>query len=103
MDDKPFWVNPEFRICHEFAGLSERRYQYFWCDGFIPGQYLVGDARPRITDKARISHGQPQAEWDFTLLLPRPFASREGIDRGRCCRRAASLAGWHSMRVAGAS
>ena len=82
MGEADFWVSLEFRLCHEFAGLPERRYQYFWCDGLIPGQYLVGDARPRITGKAWICNGQAQAEWDFALLLPRPFASREEIDWG---------------------
>ena len=80
MDEKSFWVSLEFRLCGEFAGLSERRYQYFWCDGFIPSQYLLDDSSPRITGKAWICNGQRQAEWDFALLLPKPFRSREEID-----------------------
>ena len=80
MDERSFWVSLEFRLCHEFAGLPERRYQYFWCDGFIPGQYLLADPRPRITGKAWICNGPAQDEWDFALLLPKPFGSREEID-----------------------
>ncbi len=45
MDEKSFWVSLEFRLCGEFAGLPERRYCYFWCDGFIPGHYLLDDPR----------------------------------------------------------
>jgi hypothetical protein len=80
MDEKVFWVSLEFRLCYEFAGLPERRYQYFWCDGFLPSQYLLEDARPRITGKAWICNGPAQDEWDFALLLPRPFGAREEID-----------------------
>ena len=80
MDEKSFWVSLEFRICGEFTGLSERRYRYFWCDGFLPGQYLLDDLRPRITGKAWICNGPAQDEWDFALLLPRSFMAREDID-----------------------
>lgn len=80
MDEEFFWVSLEYRVCLEFAGLPERRYQYFWCDGFIPSQYLLDDAQPRITGKAWICNGSAQAEWNFALLLPGPFASREEID-----------------------
>src|SRR5262249_12120673 len=80
MDEKSFWVSLEFRLCGEFAGLPERRYQYFWCDGFIPRDYLLDDPRPRITGTAWICNGPAQNEWDFALLLPRAFGSREEID-----------------------
>jgi type II secretory pathway pseudopilin PulG len=33
------------------AGLPERRHQYFWCDGFIPTQYLLDGSSPRITGR----------------------------------------------------
>jgi len=79
MSERDFWVSLEYRLCGEFAGLSERRYQYFWCDGFIPGHYLLDDVRPRISGKSWICNGPAQAEWDFTLLLPHPFESREQI------------------------
>jgi hypothetical protein len=80
MDERSFWVSLEYRLCHEFAGLPERRYRYFWCDGFIPSQYLFAAPRSRITGKAWICNGPAQDEWDFALLLPRPFQSREEID-----------------------
>jgi len=47
MTEADFWVSLEYRLCKEFAELSERRYQYFWCDGFIPSQYLLDGPRPR--------------------------------------------------------
>src|SRR5690242_18804993 len=80
VDEKNFWGSLEFRLCREFAGLPERRYQYFWCDGFIPSEYLLGDPSPRINGKVWICNGPQQAEWDFVLLLPRPVESREEID-----------------------
>jgi hypothetical protein len=80
MDEQDFWVGLEYRLCQEFEGLAERRYRYFWCDGFIPSQYLVDDARPRITGKAWICNGPAQDVWDFTLLLPQPSRSRTEID-----------------------
>lgn len=79
MDEPTFWLRLEYRICHEFAGLPERRYHYFWCDGFSPLVYLVNDVPPCITGKAWICNGQAQDLWDFVLLLPRPFAAREAI------------------------
>jgi hypothetical protein len=80
MDERLFWICLEYRLCEEFAGLSQRRYQYFWCDGFVPGSYFLDDPNPRITGKAWICNGPQQEEWDFALLLPMPFASREEID-----------------------
>lgn len=80
MEERWFWVALEFRICGEFAGLSERRYRYFWCDGFAPKVYALDDTPPRITGIAWICNGRKQAEWDFTLLLPRQYSSVEEID-----------------------
>ena len=82
MDEAEYWVRLEYRVCREFTGMRERRLQYLWCDGFIPGEYLLDDPRPRITGRAWICNGPRQAEWEFTLLLPRPFHSREDIDWG---------------------
>jgi hypothetical protein len=80
MGEADFWVSLEYCLCDEFAGLPERRYQYFWCDGFIPGGYHLGGPSPRITGQCWICNGPRQAEWAFALLLPRPFGSREEID-----------------------
>ncbi|MGC3972675.1 MAG: hypothetical protein QM775_36620 [Pirellulales bacterium] len=80
MNEALFWVGLEFRLCGEFAGLPERRYQYFWCDGFIPENYRLDDPQPRISGHAWICNGPEQQKWEFALLLPRSFASREEID-----------------------
>ncbi len=56
--------------------------RYFWCDGFIPSQYLLDGPRPRITGKAGICNGPAPDVWDFALLLPRQFGSRDEIDWG---------------------
>jgi hypothetical protein len=80
MTERDFWVGLEFRLCGEFAGLLERRYQYFWCDGFIPSQYHLDGPSPRITGRCWICDGPAQDDWEFALLLPGPVASREDID-----------------------
>jgi hypothetical protein len=80
MSEDDFWVSLEFRLCHEFAGLPERRYQYFWCDGFAPKEYILDGPSPRIIGRCWICNGPQQAEWDFTLFLPSPVNSRAEID-----------------------
>jgi hypothetical protein len=80
VDEQTFWSSLELRLSREFAGLPERRYQYFWCDGFIPLDYVLDGPSPRITGRCWICNGQQQAEWNFALLLPRIYASRDEID-----------------------
>jgi hypothetical protein len=80
MDEADYWASLEYRVCREFAGMPERRLQYLWCDGFIPSEYRLDDPQPRITGRAWICNGPKQAEWEFALLLPRPFRSRQEID-----------------------
>jgi hypothetical protein len=80
VDEAGYWLSLEDRVCRELAGMRERRLQYLWCDGFIPVDYLLDDPRPRITGRAWIYNSPRQPEWDFTLLLPRPFRSRDEID-----------------------
>jgi len=80
MTEEYFWVSLEYRLCDEFAGLPERRYQYFWCDGFCPSHYALDGPSPRSTGICWICNGPKQAEWSFTLLLPNPYGSREEID-----------------------
>lgn len=80
-----FWVNLEFRLCSEFAGLPARRYQYFWCDGFLPKDYTLEGPTPRIAGKCWICNGRKQDLWDFVLILPVPVSSREEIDWVALC------------------
>lgn len=80
MDEAYFWGSLEFRLCREFAGLVERRYQYFWCDGFIHQEYILDSPSPRIIGRCWICNGSAQAVWDFALLLPGPVRAREEID-----------------------
>ena len=80
MDEETFWLRLEFRLCGEFVGLPERRYRYFYCDGFIPEDYLLDDIQPQIAGKVWICNGPLEDRWDFVLLLPRTFGSREEID-----------------------
>ena len=80
MTKQQFWASLEYRLCREFAGLPERRHRHFWCDGFIPCEYALDGPSPRVTGRCWICNGPVQAEWSFTLVLPKPFGSREGID-----------------------
>jgi hypothetical protein len=80
VDEREFWVCLEFRLCGEFKGLPDRRYQYFWCDGFLPNDYILESPLPRITGKCWICNGPSQINWGFTLLLPSTVISREEID-----------------------
>lgn len=80
MGERDFWVSLEFRLCQEFAGLPERRDQYLWCDGLDPSEYQLDGPLPRITGRCWICDGPRPDEWEFALLLPRSFPSREDID-----------------------
>ncbi|HBI41439.1 MAG TPA: hypothetical protein DDY78_01100 [Planctomycetales bacterium] len=80
MNEADFWARLEYRVCREFAGMPETHLRHLWCDGFIPEQYLLGDQAPRISGRAWICNGRRQAEWEFTLLLPRPVNSRDEIE-----------------------
>ncbi|MBX3359659.1 MAG: hypothetical protein KF745_14665 [Phycisphaeraceae bacterium] len=81
MTESQFWVHLEFRLCREFQGLPERRYQYFWCDGIDPEQYTLDAPSPRISGRATICNGPMQSwTWTFVLLLPRPVSSRDAIE-----------------------
>jgi hypothetical protein len=80
VDEADYWASLEYRICREFAGMSQRHLQYLWCDGLIPEQYLLDDPTPRITGRAWIGNGPRQDEWEFTLLLGRPVGARAEID-----------------------
>jgi hypothetical protein len=79
MDESYFWQSLAFRVCREFTELPERRYRYFWCDGFAPSMYIL-HGPSRIIGRCWICNGAEQAEWDFALVLPGPVGSREEID-----------------------
>jgi hypothetical protein len=80
MDEDAFWKAMEVRVCHEFAEMPERRHRFWWCDGFIPKQYLVEDATPRIIGITWICNGADQEEWEFTLFLNGRVSTREAVD-----------------------
>ncbi|MFO1044751.1 MAG: hypothetical protein U0941_23510 [Planctomycetaceae bacterium] len=69
-------------MCVEFKGLPDRRYQYFWCDGFLPNDDDHENPLSRIIGKCWICNGADQMNWDFALLLPSPVISRAEIDWG---------------------
>ena len=70
----------EFRVSGEFAEMADRSLRSFWCDGFIPTNYMIDDPVPRITGRAWICKGRKQEAWAFTLFLPSPVASCNAID-----------------------
>jgi len=80
MNESEYWKQLEFRVCREFAGMSENHLRFRWCDGFIPQQYQLEGPSPCVTGRAWICDGPKQEEWDFTLFLMPPVASRSEID-----------------------
>src|SRR4051812_15763049 len=81
MSESDYWLALEFRLCGEFPGFAEKELRRYWCDGISPYEYVLADPqRPRITGRATLVYVQDYQEWKFTLLLPRPVASREEID-----------------------
>jgi hypothetical protein len=75
-----YWESLEFRVCHALREMPERRFQSLWCDGFIPNEYRINTAPPRIIGEVWICNGQKQSKWGFTLLLPRSFISPNETD-----------------------
>jgi hypothetical protein len=80
MNEHAFWIALEFRVSHEFAGMSQKHLRFYLCDGFTPLDYQLDCPTPRISGRVWIVNGQRQEEWDFTLLLSRPVRSRSEID-----------------------
>ncbi len=80
MTEAEYWLRLEFRLEPEFQGLRERRLRYWWCDGFLPQQYLVDQSPPRILGRVWMCDDQEQDLWGFALFLPKPVRSREEID-----------------------
>ena len=81
MDESAFWLELEYRVSREFKGMrgDSNDLRSFWCDGLVPRQYQIEGSDPRITGLAWIVRDYDQQEWEFTLILPHPFASREAI------------------------
>ncbi len=80
MDETFYWLSLEYRLCREFAGMSERHLRGLWCDGISPIQYLLDDPVPRIIGRAWICGARHQEQWDFTLFLPHPFDSLAAVE-----------------------
>jgi hypothetical protein len=80
MSESDYWLALMFRVCGEFAGMSENHLRFRWCDGFIPQEYRLDAPSPCITGRAWIVDGQEQELWEFTLFLNGPVASISEID-----------------------
>jgi hypothetical protein len=82
MDESAFWLELEQRVSREFEGMrgANNQLRSFWCDGLVPKRYHIEQADPRITGLAWIVRNDDQQEWEFTLFLSHPFASRETIE-----------------------
>ena len=79
MNEASFWVRLMFRVSAEFRGMPAKELRRYWCDGFVPQQYLLDDSPPRIIGRAWICEHQDQ-NWEFVLLLPRSFRSLDEIN-----------------------
>ena len=80
MDEASFWSKLEWRICGEFAGMADGHMMNFWCDGMAPYAWYLEDSTLRIAGIAWIASQCEYGEWEFTLFLPGPIASREEIN-----------------------
>ncbi len=79
MDEKSFWSKLEWHICREFAGMVDGRIRHFWCDDQGPYAWYLDDSTPRIVGTAWIGDDVNPREWEFTLYLPGPTASRQEV------------------------
>jgi hypothetical protein len=81
MNESDYWARLEYRVCHELDGLRRTVARPYWCDGFSPTRYILNGPSPRILGRAWMGVGhRHQEQWEFTLMLGRPFASPEDID-----------------------
>ncbi len=81
MDERKFWIHLEYRVCFELAGFRHAATRIYWCDGFVPQQYILDDPNPRILGYAWIWIGSNYEDrYAFTLLLDQPVPSAEEID-----------------------
>jgi hypothetical protein len=79
LKESDFWSQLEYRVCHELDEIEECRRKGFWCDGFIPENYVLDDPFPYISGRVWIGIGSlNQQEWEFTLFLSK---SAEGSDK----------------------
>ena len=82
VDAKDFWISLEWRVGSEIDCLRCADFRGLWCDGFIPEQFQVLDARPAITGIVWIAKSGNrgwQQRWRFTLLLPQDVRSEEDL------------------------
>src|SRR5687768_12433742 len=101
MDEADYWVCLEYRVSREFAGMADWDLRHYWCDGFTPERYHLGDSEPRITGRAWVCYGQyPQEQWPFTLFLGRPVGSRSEID-WRALLPAEDVTRWLALDIPG--
>ncbi|HEX8914832.1 MAG TPA: hypothetical protein VF796_20940 [Humisphaera sp.] len=68
MTEAEFWVQLEYRVSAELAGLSDPGLRRLWCDGFI-SETQAHDGRS-VTGRAWVGTGsRHQESWDFTLVV----------------------------------
>jgi hypothetical protein len=60
--------------------MPEKWQRRYWCDGFVPENYEIDCDSPRIRGQIWIADHQKQECWQFLLLLPRRYQSRENVD-----------------------
>src|SRR5206468_1213448 len=75
-----YWLNLEYRVSREFAGMPDNRLRFLWCDGFVPGYYILQDPVPHVMGHAWIGDGGELEDWAFTLFLAKSVDSSDQID-----------------------
>lgn len=97
MREDEYWVRLEFRLCSEFAGLTDPALNMFWCDGIAPDQYDEHGEHSLVRGTAWVGR-DGQQPWQFVLLMGR-CPSREDVDWAALLP-AADATGWLSVDVA---
>lgn len=78
MTETDYWTRLEYRVSREFESMNSP-VRFLWCDGFVPQEYLVDDAEPRIEGLVWIGNGRRQDRWAFELMLGHQARSLEDV------------------------
>jgi hypothetical protein len=67
----------EMRVSSELAGMRQAELGTWWCDGFLPEQFVVTRSGSHIAGRVWMDPGKGKGDqvlWNFVLLLgPRPM------------------------------
>ena len=79
MTQSDFWLKLEYRVCREFAGLSDKNLRGIWCDGFDAWTFYPHEKGARIVGRAWIGH-DGQGLWEFELIARERIEAWEDVN-----------------------